>query len=180
MTELPFSGVDIVFYICALLTVLSAAYAVFSRNIIRSVFSLLGAFIGVAGLYALLSADFAAVIQLMIYVGGILVLLLFAVMLTANIEEASHSNKTAGRWLGYPLCAFTAIAMLHLLLRIPWVQHKPLVYAPTVESIGQHILGRMLLPFELLSILLLAVVVGAVVIVRRRNTESSGNEENSL
>ena len=76
---------DIVFYLFAFITVVSAFIVVFSKNIIYSAFSLLFAFVGVAGLYVLLYADFLAITQVMIYVGGILVLLLFGVMLTSKL-----------------------------------------------------------------------------------------------
>ena len=82
-----FSVVDWAFVAVALFTVLTAAYAVFAQNIVRAVFSLLGTFLGVALIYGFLSADFLAAIQLLVYVGGILVLILFAVMLTSNISS---------------------------------------------------------------------------------------------
>jgi len=76
-----------VFYLVAIITVGSAAMVAFSRNIIYSAFSLLGAFGGVAGIYVFLGADFVAAVQLLIYVGGILVLVLFAVMLTHRLTD---------------------------------------------------------------------------------------------
>ena len=82
----------------------------FSRNIVHSAFALLGTFVGVAALYALLAADLVAVIQLMVYVGGVLILILFAVMLTARIDEAKDSNPTVGRIPG--LLAMLAVAGL--------------------------------------------------------------------
>ncbi len=177
MTDFSFTIVDFVFYFTALATVASAAYAVFSRNIARSVFSLLGTFFGVAILYGLLAADFVAVIQLMVYVGGILVLLLFAVMLTGNIETASNSNKTAGKWLGYPLGAVVLALLLTLILQVPWDKTVLSKYIPTTSAIGESLLGKVLLPFELLSIVLLAVVIGAVVIVRNRRGNASEEED---
>src|SRR5678816_3994868 len=86
-----------VFYLVALLTIFSAGVVAFSRNIIYSAFSLLGAFGGVAGLYVFLGADFVAAVQLLIYVGGILVLILFAVMLTHRITDVEVTNRAAGR-----------------------------------------------------------------------------------
>ena len=87
----PVTLLDLVFYGVAALTVLSGAYAVFSRNIVRAVFSLMGTFFGVAILYGFLAADFVAVVQVLVYVGGILVLMLFAVMLSGNIETAADA-----------------------------------------------------------------------------------------
>src|SRR5690606_11919360 len=86
-----------VFYLIALVTVGSAVVVAFSRNIIYSAFSLLGTFAGVAGLYVFLGADFVAAAQLLIYVGGILILILFAVMLTHRITDVEITNRAAGR-----------------------------------------------------------------------------------
>src|SRR6202158_6411924 len=86
-----------VFYLVAALTVVSAAGVAFSRNIVYSAFALMGSFMGVAGLYVFLAADFVAVIQVLIYVGGILVLILFAVMLTHRIADVRVSNRSVGR-----------------------------------------------------------------------------------
>src|SRR5436853_7938138 len=87
----------VVFYLVALLVVASAAMVAFSRNIIYSAFSLLGTFMGVAGIYIFLGADFVAAVQVLIYVGGILVLILFAVMLTHRITDVEVTNRAAGR-----------------------------------------------------------------------------------
>src|SRR5438445_13641317 len=100
-----------VFYLVALITVGSAAMVAFSRNIIYSAFSLLGAFGGVAGIYVFLGADFVAAVQLLIYVGGILVLVLFAVMLTHRITDVEITNRAAGR-----LPALLAIGIFIFLL----------------------------------------------------------------
>src|ERR1044071_6611847 len=86
-----------VFYLIALITVISAGMVAFSRNIIYSAFSLLGTFMGVAGIYVFLGADFVAAVQVLIYVGGILVLILFAVMLTHRITDVEVTNRAAGR-----------------------------------------------------------------------------------
>ncbi len=164
--------VDLIFYLVAVITVASAAYAVFTRNIVRAVFSLLGTFLGVAALYGFLSADFIAVIQILVYVGGILVLMLFAVMLTSNIETTSSSNRSGGWFLG--LLAGTSILIIlgTLALKTPWKQTEPSAYSPTTASLGHELLGGALLPFELLSIVLLGVVIGGVVIARFGRKES--------
>src|ERR1022692_556019 len=85
-----------IFYALAALTVGSAALVAFSRNIVYSTFALLGAFMGVVGIYILLAADFVAMVQLLVYVGGILVLTLFAVMLTQGIADVTVSNRAVG------------------------------------------------------------------------------------
>jgi NADH-quinone oxidoreductase subunit J len=109
----------------------------------------------------------------MIYVGGILVLLLFAVMLTSEIENAAHSNRTGGWLLG----GFIGLAMLTMLgfiaWKTPWSQQSNVSFTPTTASIGEALLSRALLPFEVVAVLLLAVVIGSVVLVRRRDGEEN-------
>ena len=163
-----FSLPDLIFYLTAAIVVGCGCYAAMARNIVRAVFSLLGLFFGVAVLYALLAADLVAVIQLMVYVGGILVLMLFAVMLTSNIEAINVSNRSQGLILGLSAGAILLIMLLPLALSAPWMQTNPGEYAPTTAAIGEILLGPALLPFEIVSILLLAVVIGAVVVARKK------------
>src|SRR5208283_3195163 len=85
-----------IFYLLAIVTVGSSAIVAFSRNIVYSTFALLGAFMGVVGVYVMLAADFVAMVQLLVYVGGILVLTIFAVMLTQGISDVTVSNRVAG------------------------------------------------------------------------------------
>ena len=160
-----------IFYLVAAVTVGSAAMVAFSRNIIHSAFSLLGTFAGVAGLYVFLGADFVAGVQVLVYVGGILVLILFAVMLTHRITDVQITNRAAGR-----LPALVVVAILFALLvqsigETPWAKAKELVYKATTGSIGDLFLGDYLLPFELASLVLLAALVGAVVIARQEIKE---------
>lgn len=164
---------DLIFYGTALVTLVTAAYAVFSRNIVRAVFALLGTFFGMAVLYGLLAADFVAVIQVLVYVGGILVLLLFAVMLTGQIETAQRSARSAGLWLG-SLAGLALVALLvPLALKAPWQKSAAAEYDHTTAFIGTALLTKDLLPFEVLSVVLLGVVIGAVVIARRRKNSDS-------
>jgi len=171
LAERAFSLADLAFYGLAALSVGCGLYAVLSRNIVRAVFALLGTFLGMAGLYASLAADFVAVVQLLVYVGGILVLMLFAVMLTSRIEVAFRSNRYPGlpsTALGLLLGAGAAVMLVALALQAPWAPAEtPLPYEPTTAELGRILLTRGLLPFELLGLVLLAVVVGAVVIARR-------------
>jgi NADH-quinone oxidoreductase subunit J len=175
-----FDLADLVFYLIAASTVGFGAYSVATRNIVRSVFSLLGCFFGVACLYATLAADFLAVVQLMVYVGGILVLMLFAVMLTSRIEVAQKSNLSSG-FLGKAGATFVGLALFSMLglvaILTPWPHTTAGEFEPTVDAMGNSLLEEGLLPFELLSVVLLAVVIGAVVIVRSP-AKSSRAEEN--
>ena len=160
-----------VFYLIALITVVSAGMVAFSRNIIYSAFSLLGTFMGVAGLYVFLGADFVAAVQVLIYVGGILVLILFAVMLTHRITDVEITNRAAGRIPALIIVGVLLYLLIQAIKETPWVKAKEIVYAPTTARIGALFLEQYLLPFELASLILLAAMIGAVVLSRKEIKE---------
>jgi NADH-quinone oxidoreductase subunit J len=159
---------DVVFAVFAAISVGSAAVCVLARSLIYSAFALLFTFFGVAGLYLLLGADFLAATQLLIYVGGILVLLLFGVMLTHKIYDLDLRSEVTQ----FPAGLIVAIAVLVILawsgFRTPWRLGDGRVPAPTTADIGREFMGAWLLPFEAASILLLVALIGAAMIVRRR------------
>ena len=160
-----------VFYLIALLTVGSACMVAFSRNIIYSAFSLLGTFMGVAGLYVFLGADFVAAVQVLIYVGGILVLILFAVMLTHRITDVEITNRAAGRIPALIVVGVLVYLLIQTVKETPWVKAKEVVYTATTATIGDAFLYDYLLPFELASVVLLAAMIGAVVLSRKEIKE---------
>jgi len=158
---------DAVFYVIAAVTVVSAGVVAFSRNIVYSAFALMGAFMGAAGLYVLLAADFVAVIQVLIYVGGILVLVLFAVMLTHRIGDVRISNRSVGRLPALLIVAVIGVVMGQAVMGANWHAKPPAVAAPTTYGIGNSFLNEYILPFELASVVLLAALIGAVVLSRK-------------
>lgn len=157
---------DIAFLAIAGFTVASAAGVAFSRKVLYSAFSLLGTFAGAAGLFVMLSSDFIAVTQVLIYVGGILILIVFAVMLTNKIGDVKLSNQAINYKVAVPLTAGIAIALISILTSGVWVAGNP-QFSSVVAPIGNALLKEYLLPFEIISIVLLGALVGAVVIVRR-------------
>jgi NADH-quinone oxidoreductase subunit J len=161
------SGEAAVFWIFALVTVASAGVVVLSRTLIYSAFALLFTFFGVAGLYVLLGADFLAAVQLLVYVGGILVLLLFGVMLTHKIYDLDLKSETTQLAPGVIVAVGLFVILGATALRTQWAG-VPRTPAPTTGDIGRLFMGQYLLPFEAASILLLVALVGAAMIVRRR------------
>lgn len=158
----------IMFWILAVIIVASAIATVFSKNIIYSAFSLLFSFLGVAGIYAMLSADFLAVTQIMVYVGGILTLLLFGVMLTNRITTMSLKTDVFNF---IPALIISAVMLAGLLYVIwvtgTWAKEGHAIWDTTVESIGTLTITQYLLPFEIIAIVLLVAVVGASYIARK-------------
>ena len=140
-----------VFYLIAIITVGSAAMVAFSRNIIYSAFSLLGTFMGVAGIYIFLGADFVAAVQVLIYVGGILVLILFAVMLTHRITDVQVTNRSAGRIPALIVAGVLAYLLIENALDTPCVKAKQLVCPSPVAKF--RVSSKRLLPPRTVSLI---------------------------
>lgn len=157
----------LVFYLIAGVTIGSAVVVAFSRNLVYSAFALLGTLLGVAGLYAMLAADFVAVIQVLTYVGGILVLIIFAVMLTHRISDVAISNRAVGRIPALLFILVVAGVMGTCIVGANWVQIAERSAEPTTAGIGQAFLGPYILPFELASVVLLVALIGAIVMSRK-------------
>lgn len=160
---------QIVFYFFAVLTIASAAVVVFARNLIHCAFALLFTFFGVAALYVFLGADFLAATQMVIYVGGILVLILFGIMLTNKLYDVKLKT---GRSQFVPAAIVTAVLfsiLTFFMLGTSWFQSGTELDGPTTALIGDLLMQDFILPFEVASILLLLALIGAAMIVRRRS-----------
>src|SRR5207248_8872160 len=142
------------FYMLATLVVLSALGVALAPNILYSAFALLGTLGGVAGLYLLLGADFVGIAQLLIYVGGILVLILFAVLLTNKIGEVKLSNLSSGVMVAAPACVALLAILLKTAAGTAWPAFAPgdVAAAPTTARLGDAFLKEYLLPFEFASL----------------------------
>ncbi len=161
---------DIIFYFFALIALVSGGIVVFSKNIIYSAFSLLFTFFGVAGIYVLLNADFIAVAQILIYVGGILVLLLFGVMLTSEVVNVEMKTGTLQTVPASIIVAMMAGALCGIFYITDWkIVHGVPAPASTVSSLGEMFMTTYLLPFEIASVVLLVALIGAALIARKGN-----------
>jgi len=162
---------DLIFYLFALVTLVSAFLVVTTKNIVHAAFYLLFTFFGVAGIYALLGADFIAVVQLMVYVGGILVLILFGVMLTNKITNVQIRSGVSNVLPAAIIIGIFAGALLTMVLNTRWfeVASKPLI--STIPQIGSLLIKQYVLIFELLGILLLIALIGAATIARKEERE---------
>jgi NADH-quinone oxidoreductase subunit J len=162
------SAEAVVFWVLAGLTLAGGWVVARSRNIVHSALALLATFLGVAGLYALLNADLMAVVELLVYVGGVLVLILFAVMLTARIDRAETSNLSFGWARGVGVLLAVCAPLIWLIFNYPW-RVELADGAPTTAAMGAALLDGYVLPFEVVSVLLVAALVGAVTLARSRD-----------
>jgi NADH-quinone oxidoreductase subunit J len=161
----------VLFGVFALLAVGSALGAALAPRVFNAAVGLLGTFLAVAGLYALLGADFVAAAQVLVYVGGILVLLVFAVLLTGRVLGRVGLEPKASVLLPAIVGGIVFLGLALAIRATAWpgaTAAEP--DAPTTAALGRALLDpqRYLVPFELASVLLLAALVGAAYLVRRR------------
>jgi NADH-quinone oxidoreductase subunit J len=159
---------DAVFWFFAVVTVVSAGIVVFSRNIIYSAFSLLFTFFGAAGIYVLLNADFVAVTQLLVYVGGILVLLVFGVMLTNKVVSVDIKSGSMQTLPASLVAALIAGSLGGVFYATDWATVPGDTSLPTTAvRLGEMMMTNYLLPFEVISVILLVALIGAAYVARR-------------
>lgn len=175
----------IAFYLFGALTVLAAVVVVWSRNLIHAGMGLLLTLFGVAGLYTLAAADFLAVVQILVYVGGIVILLLFGIMLTQRIAGRAPRtgvvNRTVGALIAAGLFAlFVMVIFSARFAQLPWIAQGRVIdpeSAPpvgsTVERLGQLLVGPYLLLFEVAALVLTVALIGAAYLARRSRQEGA-------
>jgi NADH-quinone oxidoreductase subunit J len=156
---------DFIFFGAAALTVAAALLVAMLPNILYAAVALLFSFAGVAGLYVLLAADFLAATQVLVYVGGILVLIMFAVFLSNRISDVKLNNPTHFRLPAAVICLVLFGVLSYTAVSTPFAV-KAGAYLPTTADIGELLMTRYLLPFEVASVLLLAALIGAALVSR--------------
>jgi NADH-quinone oxidoreductase subunit J len=164
-------GIIVAFYAFSAITIVSALAVFVLRNLVHAIVFLVVSFLGMAGLFVTLSADFIAVAQILIYAGAISVLLVFAVMLTplASRNNGNSLYVGPGVLLGGAIAAivvFTAFDVQWNELTGAALEDRGRAFAETtIETIGNQLLGRYILAFEVASVLLLFALLGAIVLV---------------
>jgi NADH-quinone oxidoreductase subunit J len=158
---------DLIFYLFALVTVVSAFFVVTTRNIVHSAFYLLLTLFGVAGIYVLLGADFVAIVQLVVYIGGILILILFGVMLTQKITNVDIKTGTFQLMPAAIGVGLLGGFLISALTNTQWRSFDSPVPDTTATGLGFLLMQEYILAFELLGIILLVALVGAASMARK-------------
>ena len=160
----------ICFSILSLVIIVGSLGVILLESIVYSAFLLGGVFMSVAGLYLLLNASFVAAAQVLVYVGAVNVLIIFAIMLVNKKEELKPSNNLKSRKI---IATTICITLLSLLIRVDlsnvWALSSPnsSIGEESTVRIGEHLFSDYLLPFEVASVLLLMAMIGAIVLARR-------------
>ena len=165
------NGSTIIFYLLALLTLVFGVLSVTTRQIFRAAIYLLFTLIGIAGIYFWLQYEFIAAVQIVVYVGGIVVLIIFSIFLTQQAGE-KLPVQAIGRKVFAALAVFCGLALVLLqVFKHQFPTTTGNAASPTVAEIGTQMLnvdGGYALPFEAVSILLLAAMIGCIVIALRK------------
>ena len=157
---------EIVFWLLATFTILSASFVVLNNQLLYSAIALLFSLFGVAGLYIFLWADFIAGIQLIVYIGGINVLIIFGIMLTNKISSVRLSQTNVQQGVGAVVALWFMILISLVISKTPWLLTDSSEPSGTVGVIGTLLLSKYLLPFEAISLLLLGALIGAALLSR--------------
>lgn len=179
--------VHILFYVMSFVVLGSALVVAVSKNLVRSIFMFFVTLFGLAGLYVLAVADFVAVTQIVIYVGGILVLILFAFMLSgketlAAVAQQQNRFVSLGNLPGLILAGLFLVVIVNAILKADVTQLQWLKIAKetnniipvnesTINNIGINLMTKYLLPFEAISILLMIALVGSAHLARKEGKE---------
>ena len=175
------TGSTIIFYLLAAFTLVNALMAVATRQIFRAAIFLLFSLIGIAGLYFWMQYEFIAAVQIIVYVGGITVLIIFSIFLTQQAGDLLPKQDMK-RQLFSMLAAFCGFALTVLqVYQHSFTGNTGMAVEPTVANIGNQMLGIQqggyALPFEVVSILLLAALIGCIVIALRTKQNTIMNKE---
>ncbi len=164
----------VLFYVFALLTLGGGVFTITRRSAVHSAISLIVSLLGVAGLYLLQQAEFLFAVQIVLYVGGIMVLFLFVIMLV-NLDEAAKERQFNGQWAIAIAATLAVAAELGYFLyrgkdafRIADTAPAAASALGNVEQVADSLFSEYLLPFEIASVLLLVAVVGSVVMAKKR------------
>lgn len=159
---------QIFFILLGLLTLAAALMVVTTRNLLHAALWLIVVFFGIAGLFILLHAEFLAVVQVLIYVGAISTLIIFAVMLTRRIMDPQQPrfNSQWGLVGGFSALLFVGLAAVAT--RVAWPAATGVPPADAIQQLGADFVGIYAVPFEVASVLLVTAMIGAILIARER------------
>ena len=159
---------SIVFMIASLVTLIAALRVVTGKNLFHNALYLVLSFVGVAALYLLLEAEFLAAIQILIYVGAIAILIIFAIMLSRHLMAPNQTQRNSQWWVSGIVAGVLFLVLAFMLLQVDWPATAGAVPADAISLLGQSFMGAYVLPFEVASVVLLVALVGSIIIARER------------
>jgi NADH-quinone oxidoreductase subunit J len=163
------------FYIIALFTLVSAFCAMSLRNLVHCALCLALSFLGVAGLFLHINAGFAAFAQILVYVGAVAILIVFAILLTRNAEDSADLAERSNLLFSIPLTVVVGALLLNAALSTQIAMAAQPASAPPVRELGQALMTTHLVPLEVIGVLLTVALLGAVVLALPDQQKKGGN-----
>lgn len=157
---------SVIFAFLSLITLAAALMVVTTRNLLRAALWLVLVFFGIAGLFILLHAEFLAVVQVLIYVGAISTLIIFAIMLTRRLMDPQQPRFNSQWGLVGGFAALLFVALAAIVTRVAWPVASGEVPPDTIRRLGAEFVGPYVVPFEVASVLLVVAMIGAIIIAR--------------
>ena len=174
----PMGGMDIAFYVVAIVMLVTAVFTVAVKNILQSAVALIFSFVATAILYLLLHAEFIALAQVMVYVGGVVIFVVFTILLTSHLGEEAFSTKIPRIFAAFALSVAFVFVMVKCILPVESLS-SGVVRAPEgysgLEQFSLRLLGYgpdgFIIPFEVVSVLLLMTLICAITVARKTKDE---------
>lgn len=153
------------------MTLLGVGIIVFTKNIIHAAYALALTLIGVAGVYVILNADYLAVVQILLYAGGVVILLAFGVMMTNRLRGQKVLTESKNRWIGGLIAITSFIGLAYLFSGVKSQTFNGTIQADQVKQIGVALLTDHLVAFELIAFILLVALVGAAYLAKMSTSD---------
>ncbi len=164
----------VTFYIFEILAILFALVILFTKNVLYAAFSLVVVFFCLAGIYVMTGAPFVGVTQILVYIGGIVVFIVFGVMLTTKLNDKNVASGTHNRVAGYGIGVLLLVGFTLMIIQINFKMlgfEQVTTQTNDVRQIGMLLMSDYLIPFEIAGVLLLLALIGATVIAGRKKEE---------
>jgi NADH:ubiquinone oxidoreductase subunit 6 (subunit J) len=167
---MEFTSTHVIFLILSAIVLVGGAGVVFSRKLFHAALFLVLSFIGVAGFYLLLEAEMLAMIQILVYVGAIAILIIFAIMLSQRMMSADYHAENEQWLFALVVAAALFVVLAFILLSVGWPTAQANVPQDSIVQLGKALVDpdQFVLPFEVASVLLLVALVGSVIIAREK------------
>ena len=159
---------QVAFAVLSLITLGAAIMVVTTPSLLRSALWLILAFFGIAGIFVLLNAEFLAITQILVYIGAISTLIIFAVMLSSKAMDPHQPrfNEQWGLVGGFSALLFVSLAAT--VSRVAWPVMQGEIPVDAIQRLGADFVGPYVIPFEIASVLLVVAMIGAIIIARER------------
>jgi NADH:ubiquinone oxidoreductase subunit 6 (subunit J) len=157
---------QVIFVVLSLITLGAAIMVVISRKLFRSALWLILAFLGIAAIFILLNAEFLAVVQILVYIGAISTLIIFAIMLSHSVMDPAEPRFNEQWGLAGGFAALFFVVLAAIVVRVRWPVMVGVVPSDAIQRLGVEFVGPYTIPFEVASVLLVVAMIGAIIIAR--------------